>query len=275
MMPRSLTSTDREPALSRAGIRRVVSLGRAEAILLRRNPMALAVGLGMPLGLTAMLQVGQPAAARARIDAADSVIMLAAFALLSVLYYNLVTALVARRQDLVLKRLRGGELRDEEVLAGSALPAAGVAWGQIFIATVAGFVFFGLDAPVNPLLVVAGLGLGTVVFAFLAAVVATVTRSVEMAQLTAMPVLALSAVVGVLVRTEDITGPLHVIAQALPMPRVLELLHLGFTGSTSAGTSVGLTATFGHAVTPVIVLLAWVGAARWATRRWFRWEPRG
>jgi len=274
-MPRTVTSADRRPALGLAGLRRVVALGRAEAILLRRNPMALAIGLGMPLGLTAMLQVSQPADARARVDTADSVIMLAAFALLSVLYYNLVTALVARRQEFVLKRLRAGELSDEEVLAGSALPAAGLAWGQIVIATVTGFAFFGLDAPVNPVLLVAGLILGTVVFALMAAVVTAVTRSVEMAQLTAMPVLVLSAVVGVLVRTEDINGPLHVIAQALPMPRVLELLHLGFTGSTSSGGSVGFTATFGHAVTPVIVLLTWAGAARWATRRWFRWEPRG
>ncbi|MCW2716089.1 MAG: transporter permease [Frankiales bacterium] len=275
MRLRALPFTKRDRGLRRAGIRRVVSLGRAEALLLRRNPMALAVGLGMPLGLTAALQVGQPAAARAQVDAADSIILLAAFALLSVLYYNLVTALVARRQDFVLKRLRAGELTDEEVLAGSALPAAAVAWGQIVIATVAGFAFFRLDAPVNPVLVVTGLILGTVVFALLAAVVATVTRSVEMAQLTAMPVLVLSAVVGVLVPAEDISGPLHVLAQALPMPQVLELLHLGFTGSTSGGASVDVTATFGHAVTPVIVLLTWAGAARWATRRWFRWEPRG
>ena len=275
MSPRSLFFTEREPGLRRASIRRVVALGRAEALLLRRNPMALAVGLGMPLGLTAALQVGQPAAALARVEAADSVILLAAFALLSVLYYNLVTALVARRQDFVLKRLRAGELTDEEVLAGSALPAAAVAWGQIVIATVAGFAFFGLDAPVNPVLVLAGLVLGSVVFALLAAVVTIVTRSVEMAQLTAMPVLVLSAVVGVLVKTEDIKGPLHVVAQALPMPRVLELLHLGFTGTTSGGASVDFTTTFGHAVTPVIVLVTWAGAARWATRRWFRWEPRG
>jgi ABC-2 type transport system permease protein len=137
--------------------------------------MALAVGLGMPLGLTAALQVGQPAAARARVEAADSVILLAAFALLSVLYYNLVTALVARRQDFVLKRLRAGELTDEEVLAGSALPAVAVACGQIVIATIAGFAFFGLDAPVNPVLVVVGLILGTVVFSLLAAVVTTFT----------------------------------------------------------------------------------------------------
>jgi ABC-2 type transport system permease protein len=135
-------------------------------------------------------------------------------------------------------------------------------------------VFFGLAAPVNPLLVVAGMVLGTVVFAFLAAVVTTVTRSVEMAQLTAMPVLGLSAVVGVLLPTKDLSGPFHVIAQALPMPRVVELLHLGFTGSTSGGDSVGFTATFAHAGAPVLVLVAWASAARWATRRWFRWEPR-
>lgn len=275
MNRRSSLLAHREPGQRRAALRRIIALGRAEAILLRRNPMALAIGLGMPLGFTAMLQASQPAAARARVNAADSVIMLAAFALLSVLYYNLVTALVARRQDLVLKRLRAGELGDEEVLAGSALPAAAVAWGQIVIAVAAGVAFFDLRPPVNPLLVLAALGLGTVVFALLAAVVAAVTRSVEMAQLTAMPVLALSAVVGVLVPARDIDGPLRVIAQALPMPQVLELLHLGFTGSTAGGGTVGFTGTFGHAVTPVIVLLTWASAARWAIRRWFRWEPRG
>jgi ABC-2 type transport system permease protein len=35
-----------------------------------------------------------------------------------------------------------------------------------------------------------------------------------------------------------------------------------------------LAATFSAAVIPVLVLTAWIAAAGWAARRWFRWEPR-
>ena len=42
-----------------------------------------------------------------------------------VVYYNLVTAYVGRREEYVLKRLRTGELTDPEILAGTAHPVAG------------------------------------------------------------------------------------------------------------------------------------------------------
>jgi ABC-2 type transport system permease protein len=60
-----------------------------------------------------------------------------AFALLSAVYYNLVTALVARREQLVLKRLRTGESTDPEILAGTAAPAIAIAWAEIAVAAVA------------------------------------------------------------------------------------------------------------------------------------------
>ena len=49
----------------------------------------------------------------------------------------------------------------------------------------------------------------------------------------------------------------------------------------SAVKAVGITTVktsqnfvFGAAVIPVLVLTAWIAAAGWAARRWFRWEPR-
>jgi len=60
-----------------------------------------------------------------------------AFALLSAVYCNLVTALVARREQLVLKRLRTGESTDPEILTGTAAPAIAIAWAQIAVAAVA------------------------------------------------------------------------------------------------------------------------------------------
>ena len=60
----------------------------------------------------------------------------------------------------------------------------------------------------------------------------------------------------------------------MPLTPVVDLLRLGLTGTTSDGASVDLVGSFGPAVLPVLILTAWVAAGIWATRRWFRWEPR-
>ena len=55
---------------------------------------------------------------------------------------------------------------------------------------------------------------------------------------------------------------------------VVDLMRLGLSGTTTDGRTVELAGTFGPAVQPVLVLLAWVLIGGLATRRWFRWEPR-
>lgn len=255
--------------------RRISSLARAEALLLRRNPMALLTALAMPVSLVVFVRLGQPTDSRVSPSGgAGMVTSLTAFALLSVVFYNLVTALVARREDLVLKRLRTGEIRDAEILAGTAVPAAALAWGQIVIGLLAAVTVFGMNSPTNPVLVLVAVALGTVVFTLLAAICTVLTRSVEMAQVTATPLLVASALPGVMVPLEQLPEPLRGIAHLLPLTRVVDLMHLGLTGTTPGGATVGLAASFGTAAVPVLILLAWVVAGGWATRRWFRWEPR-
>ncbi|WP_241255744.1 ABC transporter permease [Candidatus Protofrankia californiensis] len=114
---------------------------------------------------------------------------LTAFALLFVVYYNLVTALVARREELVLKRLRSGEITDVEILVGTALPAVAIGWAQTTVGFVAAIAALDMAMPVNVLLVIAAIPLGTVVFVLLATASTAVTRTVEMAQVTTLPVL--------------------------------------------------------------------------------------
>ena len=63
-------------------------------------------------------------------------------------------------------------------------------------------------------------------------------------------------------------------AQALPLTPVVELMRLALTGTDAGGYLLGLAATFSAAVSAVLVLTAWIAAAGWAARRWFRWEPR-
>jgi ABC-2 type transport system permease protein len=256
-------------------LRRIASLGRGEALLLRRNPMALLTALAMPVSLVAFVRLGQPAGSTgARVGGAGMVTSLTAFAILSVVFYNLVTALVARREELVLKRLRTGEIRDAEILAGTAAPAVALAWAQIAIGLAAGFTVFGMQWPTNPGLVLVAIVLGTVVFTLLAAACTALTRTVEMAQVTATPVLVVSALPGVMIPLDELPEPLRRLAEVLPLARVVDLLHLGLTGTTPGGATVGLAASFGAAAVPVLVVAAWVVVAAWAARQWFQWEPR-
>jgi ABC-2 type transport system permease protein len=97
-----------------------------------------------------------------------------------------VTTLVARRDQLVLKRLRTGETTDGEILAGTAAPAVAIAWTQIAVAGVAAAAVSGLARPANAVLAVVALAGGSVVFVLLAVVSAAVTRA-AVRQLGALP----------------------------------------------------------------------------------------
>jgi ABC-2 type transport system permease protein len=261
---------------SRQSARRIAALSQAEGVLLRRNRMALLTALILPVVLVYSLRALGAAGAADRHDIGAMLLTgLTAFALLLPVYYNLVTAMVARREELVLKRLRTGETTDAEILAGTAAPAIAIAWAQVAVAAVAAVAVFGMGAPVNALLAAVALILGTAVFVLLAAVSAAVTRTVELAQVTTLPVLSLPlAFSGLMFPLAVLPEPLRWLAQALPLTPVVELMRLGLTGTAADGHHLSLAATFGAAGIPVLVLTAWIAAGAWAARRWFRWEPR-
>ena len=254
--------------------RRIASLARGEA-LLRRNPIALLTALGTPVAMVLATRASVPDGAGGPGGGAAAVTSLTAFTLLFVVYYNLVTALVARREELVLKRLRTGEAGDGEILAGTAAPAVAVAWGQVLIGALVAVTAFGMGWPTNPLLVLAAIVLGTAAFALLAVASTALTGNVEMAQMTTAPVLiAPLALSGLLFPVDLLPEPLQRLGQVLPLTPVVDLLRLGLTGTTTSGAVVDPAGSFGPAAVPLLVLAAWVAAGVWAMRRWFRWEPR-
>jgi ABC-2 type transport system permease protein len=276
MITQMLTRTTRItlPTGSRSA-RRIASLARAEALLLRRNPIALLNAAALPVVMVLFVRTSLPNGAGSGGVGAQVVTTLTAFTLIVGVYYNLVTALVARREELVLKRLRTGETSDAEILAGTAMPAVALAWGQILIGVLAAATVLGVGMPANPGLVLVAVVLGTAVFVLLAAVSTALTRTVEMAQVTTMPVLLVPTILsGAIFPLEDLSDPLQHLANVLPLTPVVDLLRLGLTGTTRDGASVDLVGSFGPAVVPVLILAAWVAAGMWATRRWFRWEPR-
>jgi ABC-2 type transport system permease protein len=252
---------------------RVWALAQAEGVLLWRNRLALLNALAVPVALAYLLKAAGTVDA-GRSHGAGAILLpgLMALALLFAVYYNLVAALVARREQLVLKRLRAGESTDAEILAGTAVPAIAIAWAQIAVAAVT---VSGMVLPANAVLVLIALAGGTAVFVLLAAVSATVTKTVEMAQVTTLPVLVISlASSGLLFPLSVLREPLRSAAQALPLTSAVHLMRLGLTGTAADGHHLGLGATFGAASVPVLVLAAWIAAGAWAVRRWFRWEPR-
>ena len=250
---------------------RVAALARAEAVLLRRNPSALAGALVGPLSLVLIPLANSPAPGSEGNPGAGAELLvgLTTFSLILGVYYNLVTALVARRDEFVLKRLRTGEIADAEILLGTAAPGVLIAWGQIGIGVVAGFLLLDLRAPDNPAwLLLAGVGLvaGTALCILLAAAVTAVTGTVETAQLTATPLLVLSLTFsGALFPLADLPGVWPWITQCLPLSPVVDLVRLGLTGSPSSGDAVPRA---------VLILGLWFVAGAWSVRRWFRWEPR-
>lgn len=262
------------PARARASARRVGAMARAEMRLLWRNRTALLYALLFPLGAVALLD-GSDAFAAAPGMGAMLVTSVAAIALGFAVYYNLVTALVGRREELVLKRLRTGELTDAEIIAGTAVPSLALAWVQVIVAVAASAVMGELDAPANALLVVLALVLGSAVFVLLAAASTAMTRTVEMAQVTTMPVLFIPFVFSGLVHPlSDLPAPLATLGQVLPLTPIVDLLRLGLVGIDPDGRHLDTAATFTAAAPALAIAVAWIVLGVVMTRRWFRWEPR-
>lgn len=259
----------------RATGRRVWVLTRAELKLLIRNRMALFMTLAMPVG-SAFLFAGLDVADRADIPlGAMVIVMVASFAILFVVYYNLVATYAQRREDLVLKRLRSGELADAEIIGGTAVASVATALAQIVAIGVAAPLLFDVPMPANPVLIVLGVVLGSIAFVPLAAASAIFTRNAEMAQLTTLPVVMVCMLFGGFVMPlSSMPDGLVRVAEFLPLTPVAELMRVGLLGVTNDGTTVDFAASFGVAVAPAAILIAWAIIGVWAVKRWFRWEPR-
>ncbi|MEV3989551.1 ABC transporter permease [Streptomyces sp. NPDC049837] len=248
---------------------RMGALGRAELTLLVRNRYALFTALLMPV-----LMVGVLRSSLDRVDL-DRVGMTALEAALSggvvmmlilVVYLNLVSAYVARREELVLKRLRAGEASDREILAGTALPAVVLAVAQTVLMVVTGVAAFDVGAPQRPELFAGGVLFGVVMLIALAGATAAVTRTVESAQITTMPLFLISAFgSGLFVPLEILPERVASVCELLPLSGVMTLVRAGWLGGGGDAKEL---------VGAALTALAWTVISVFAVQRWFRWEPR-
>ena len=253
-------------------LRRVGALARAETLLLLRNRTAVVNSVLSPLLLVALVppfSSGDAPLGQALLVAA------AGFTLVFLTYYNLVVTYVARREALVLQRMRTGELSDGEVLAATAVPTLLVTVVQLVLVA-AGVVVLGeWRAPVDPVLSVLAVLLGAVLMVVLATVSSVYTRTPESAQITTLPVVVgATALSGLFFPLSVLPEALAAVARLLPVTPVVELVQLGLTGRTWDGETVAGAELWWAALAPLAIAAAWVVLAGMASRRWFRWAPK-
>ena len=272
--PGTRTGPDQPLAAGRARpgarLRRLRSLARSEFLLLLRNRTMLVNAL-----LLAPAMVGVASGGLAQEVAADHrsavgtevLVLLVGVSVAVVLYYNLTTAYVARREELLTKRMLTGETTLVEVLAATAVPAVAVALAHTALGLVAVALWFETPPLGAPLLALLALLGGTAVFAVLALATAGRTRSVEAAQLTTLPVLVIStALSGTFFPTDLLPGVLADAAPWSPLQPVVTLMRLGLGDAAAVD--------LGDAVQPLGALLLWAVLGAVAARRWLRIEPR-
>ena len=110
------------------GMNRVLTLARAEARILIRNRLVAATGVLLPLLMGLFIASTNTDGAWGNIVAMQLVLML-----LFCVYATATTSLAARKRQLVLKRLRSGELSDAEILTGLLAPLFALALAQLVI----------------------------------------------------------------------------------------------------------------------------------------------
>ncbi|MFG2820595.1 ABC transporter permease [Kitasatospora sp. NPDC048365] len=198
-------------------------------------------------------------------------------------FINLLNGVVARREDLVLKRLRGTEVPPTAIFAGQ-LGAGGVV--VLLQALVLGGVavgWFGAPLPADPVLLLLTLVGGYLLFAVLAIALSGVTPSSEVAPLVATPVLVLCMFgAGVFSPVASLPEWLRGPAHALPLAPVVESLRTAWFGrdfgteSWEGGPLPHLDLLHGwtSAGPSLLMIAAWLAAVAVLARRLLRWEPR-
>ena len=256
------------PAAGFSG-RRVLGLARFNLTLMLRNRTTLVYGLVMPLLPLLLLLTTSGDSDR---GVATTVTSAWLVALLFPVYYNLLSMFVTRRDELVLKRLRTGEVRDLELIVSMALPGAaiGIVGALLAVPAVA---LSGGSMPTNALLLVVGLLAAVGTFAALAIWTASWTRTAEAAQLTSAPVMVLALVGTVVGVVPDSVARWLELTPGAAVADVVSVAWFGLESGQEEGT-LSWGATFTEGALPIVVLLAWTVLAVVVARRSLRWEPR-
>lgn len=264
------TAPARRGAAGGGAFSRTLGLARFNLLLMLRNRTTMIYGLLvplLPLGLLFTVADGNP------VGGASMVTTAWLMALLFPGYYNLLSMFVTRRDELVLKRLRTGEIRDLELIISMALPGALLtavaALLAVPVALVAGF-----DLPLNALMMVLALALAIVTFAAFAIWTASWTKTAEAAQLTSGPIMLLALAGTFAPAVPEAVGRWLALTPGAAVGDLVAVTWFGLDAAGPDADTVTFAGTFGASLAPLGVLVLWAALAVYLARRSMRWEPR-
>jgi ABC-2 type transport system permease protein len=263
------TSTGRD----RFSLGRTLRLARWNAVLLGRNKLSLLYAVVMPLAPLALLFAGDRGDATIGVNAAVTVLLVT---VLFPVYYNVLSQFVSRRDELVLKRMRTGEAKDSELLAGIALPGV-VAAAAVTAASVVLAWALGQPLPLAPIVLAAGVLLALVMFVAFAYWTAAWTRSAESAQMTSLPIILIASIGPLGAGMTSLSDPLREIVERTPgaaMSEIVRLAWYGFDGASATESTLSAGQVWDAAGSPLLVMAAWTVVAIFLAKRSMRWEPR-
>ena len=257
-------------------LRRIRSLARAELLLLLRSRVTLFNSIVVPPLAVSVVATSTIDVSQGLQSTSYAVILLTSFlvvALPFVVYYNLTTTLVARREQLVLKGLLTGEASRREVIVACSVPTVLVMWAQFTLVVVVASIWLNVPVPSNGLWIALALVAGTVLFVLLAVVSSGLTRSVEAAQWTTTPLLLGSMLLSNgFMPVSAFPQALGAVAQWTPMYPVVALFQHGW--GTAGLDGVVRSGGLQDVAQPLVCLTLWLVVAALAAKRWMRWEPR-
>jgi ABC-2 type transport system permease protein len=185
---------------------------------------------------------------------------IAGMGVLATTFTALAFNLTILRDDGVLKRWRGTPMPAGAYLAGLLGSAALNAFIQVLIVVAIGNVFYGVEWPEHPLMLVGFTALGVVCFASLGVAFSHLIPNEDAApaytNAVFLPVIFIS---GVFYSADDLPEALKAVAEALPLKHLIDGLSDAIVGGGGSGTAA-------------LVVAGWSVAAMFAAVKWFRWE---
>ncbi|MEV0583877.1 ABC transporter permease [Nonomuraea sp. NPDC050310] len=254
-------------------------LARLDLAMLTRNRMAFFTTIAFPflLGCVALvLKDGYVAGVPAGLYILTGMLALIGF---FVTFMHLTTLFTVRREELVLKRMRGSVLSEAAIFGGSGLACTLIYVFQVAAIITLGLVALGGHLPRNPLLLFLGVVLGSIMFVPMAAAMSGFTKTGESAQITVLPAML------ILATTSQASFPLagmpemvQRVAAALPLSPVVDVIRIGYFGQDfTAGAphpAVDFVQGWVAAGPRLLLIVAWIVVGVLIARKHFRWEPR-
>ncbi|GAA4234756.1 hypothetical protein GCM10023075_53960 [Streptosporangium album] len=224
----------------------------------------LGLGIGLPLMMDRLGAGGNPRMVL------DQHLGILATVLVIATFTQIATTLTARRDQLVLKRLRTTGLSDRAILGGEMGNLVLQSTLLALVTSVALYVLTSLAVPRNPALFLVAVVAGAAVLCLLGAAFTAIVPRTELAAVMAMPFFLLAGFGGGAMGPilEILPGWVGTVLGLLPTGPVVEMARTAYAAD---GTLAG---DLRAAAVPALQLAVWAAIGLFALTRWFRWETR-